>query len=286
MITRNSKLYMRVDGIKKPKSGASQKKRSLTFLSRARILLMARRFNIGLFFMLLVAVNFKMCMPDVEMKCIPCMTGDTSTTSGKVTKVDVTSYGAKGYNDYKIYYTYRVEGKQYSGIAADSGKGLTYLENHAVVVNYAKKNHSCSCVENMECLAESGLFTIIFGSVLFLTGIIFMMSGMRGIRAVIRVLEHGEIVNATVTGVAEKKKSYPSTLNPFSRHESITNYAVTCSFTILSGSNRLCMCFARKKHTIKKDDTLTVIYDPDIPENSVVIEALPRHIKTKPELTA
>ena len=135
------------------------------------------------------------------------MTGETAETQGVVTKVEVSSYGVKGYNEYDVYYTYTVEGKSYTGMAADEGKGLYYLENHAVVVDYSVKNHACSCVRNMTCLAQNGLFAATTGAILLIIALIFMLMGIRGVSRAVAVLEYGEVVTGTVTGISEEKKS-------------------------------------------------------------------------------
>ncbi|HPS57507.1 MAG TPA: DUF3592 domain-containing protein [Spirochaetota bacterium] len=285
MIERNSGLYMRVDRFKKVESRISQKNRSMTLLSRARIMFMSKRFNIGLFFMLLAAVNFKMCMPDVQAGCIPCMTGETAEVQGVITKVDVKSYGAKSYNGYYIHYTYTVEGKTYSGMAVDSGRGLGYLENHTVVVDYSVKNHACSCARNMECLAQSALFTVITGAVLFFIGLLWILSGIMGISRAAAVLQYGDVVQGTVSGIAEEKKSNPFNLGGVGSFRSkITQYRVTCSFSTAEGKKKTCTLNAKNKDVIQSGDNLTVIYDPDIPENVLVIEALPKSVNTSPEL--
>lgn len=285
MRSRKTGLYMKAERFKKVKKRISEKKRSLNLLSKTGMMFTAGRFKTGLFFMLLVAVNFKMCMPEVDVNCIPCMTGERAETAGVVTKVEVTSYGAKGYNDYKMYYAYTVNGKSYNGIAADRGKGLTYMENHPVVVEYSAENHACSCVKNMECLAESGLFTVITGAVLFLTGIIFILSAIRLISRAIAVLEYGDIANATVIEIFQEKKSNPFNFGgPAAIHRYITLNAVKCGFTTRAGKNLQCKVYAKSEDTVKKGDVLTVIYDPDIPVNSLVAEALPRSVKTNPEL--
>jgi hypothetical protein len=285
MIGRTRGLYMRVDGFKRADKRTSPKKRSLTPAAFVRLLFMAKRFNIGIFFILLAAVSFKMCMPQVDMQCIPCMTGETSEVQGVITKVEVSSYGAKGYNDYNIYYTYNVNGKVYTGMAADSGKGLGYLENHAVVVDYSVKCYSCSCARDMECLAESALFAVVTGAVLILIGLLWLLSGIRGISGAAAVLQYGELVQGTVTSISEEIKS-----NPFNfagvaaRHSKIRVYKVNCSFNSVDGKKMKCIVFAKNKDVINSGDPVTVIYDPEITANALVAEALPKLINTRPEL--
>lgn len=285
MIERKRGLYMRVDGFSRIKNRTSQKKRSLTLPAWSGIFFMAKRFKVGLFFMLLVAVNFKMCMPRVDMQCIPCMTGETSATQGVITKVEVTSYGSKGYNDYNIYYTYTVDGKAYTGMAADSGKGLTYLENHNVVVDYSLKCHACSCARDMECLAESALFTVIAGAILFLIGLVWILFAGRGIRGAAALLRYGEIVKGTVTSVTEEIKNNPFNFaGAAARHNKIRQYKVNCSYNTAAGEKMRFIIHAKNRDVIKADEAVAVIYDPDMPGNAVVIEALPKFINTSPGL--
>ena len=285
MTARKKFLYMRVDGFKKTGTRTAQKKRNLKFLSRLRILFMAGKFNTGLFFMLLFVVNMKMCMPNVEPKCILCVTGKTAETQGVVTKVEVSSYGPKGYNDYDIYYSYTVEGKTYTGRAADSGKGLTYLENHAVMVDYSVKEHGCSCVRDMECLAEKVLFASVTGGALFLIGLIFMIPGIIRAGRASSLLEYGEITTGKVTGTAEFKKMNPFNFGgSFAIHRSITQYRITCAFIDASGKNRKCLAYARNNAVIKNGDSVSIIYDPDVAGNVIVIDALPGSVDTAPGL--
>ncbi len=285
MANRNRSLYMRVDKFRKPSIRNSKKKRSMTLPAKVRILLMSRRFHTGLLFMLLVVINFKACMPDINKKCIPYMTGGKGSTRGTITRVETVSYGPKGYNDYLIYYTYTVNNILYSGIAGDRGKGLGYLENHQVNVNYSLKDHSCSCAEDMECLTEKGLFTIITGSILLFISLIYMYLGSRGISAAIEVLEYGDITNATVTGFSTERRLNPLNLNGLkSWHRYVTYLTALFSHTTFDGHKKKCISYIRKRDVLKSGDTLSIIYDPDAPGNALVIEALPPLIKTEPEL--
>lgn len=285
MIGRSSGLYMRVDVFRKAGKRTAQKKRSLTLPARLRIFFMAKRFNIGLFFMLLAAVNFKMCMPQVDVQCIPCMTGETAEAQGVITKVDVKSYGAKSYNEYYVHYTYMVQGKSYGGMAVESGRGLGYLENHPVVVDYSVKCHACSCARDMECLAQSALFTVVTGALLFLAGLLWMLSGIKAVLRAAAVLEYGEIVKGTVTSVTEEIKSNPFNFAGVGAiHSRIRQYKVNYSYSTSAGKKMRNIIHAKNKEVIKPDETISVIYDPDMPENSMVIEALPESINTTPEL--
>lgn len=285
MIGRIKGLYMRIDGFKRADKRTSVKKRSLTPAAFMRLFFMAKRFNIGIFFILLAAVNFKMCMPQVDMQCIPCMTGETAEVQGVITKVEVSSYGAKGYNDYNIYYTYTVNGKVYTGMASDSGKGLGYLENHAVAVDYSVKCHSCSCARDLECLAESALFTAVTGAVLILIGLLWIIYGMRGIRGAAAVLRYGEIVKGTVTSISEEIKNNPFNLAGVGAiHSRIKQYKVNCSYNSVDGKKMKCVVFAKNTDVINSGDPVTVIYDPDNTANALVAEALPKSINTNPEL--
>lgn len=278
-------FYMRIDGFKKTGTRTVQKKRKLKLLSRLRILFMARKFNTGLFFMLLVVVNMKMCMPDIEKKCILCATGETAEAQGVITKVEVSSYGAKGYNDYDIYYAYTVDGKSYTGRAADSGKGLTYLENHAVVVDYSVKDHGCSCVRDMECLAEKGLFAAAAGGILFLAGLLFMVPGIMLAARACAVLEYGETATGTITGIStERRNSMLNFGGPAAIHRKITLYKAECTFAASQGKNRKTSCYIKSEDSAARGENVRIIYDPDQPGNSIVIWALPGLIHTDPEL--
>lgn len=135
--------------------------------------------------------------------------------------------------------------------------------------------------------AEKAMFASVIAALLFIAGLVLTLSAVKGISGAADVLRYGEIATGTVTGIASERRSNPFNFSgPASFRRNITLYRIICGFTTATGRKMKCGFFATREGVIKKDEVLTVIYDPDIEENVLVIEALPQSVDTMPGLAA
>ena len=139
---------------------------------------------------------------DVEPRCWFCSAGERATVPGVVTKLDCIAYGAKNRNEYRVEYSYMVNGKTYTGVGYETG--LLYLERHAVTVDYVVEDPSCSCVREMRCAADNAMFTIMFGGILLVIGGLLIQSGARRIAHAVWIIEHGVTASGTVKSIVER----------------------------------------------------------------------------------
>lgn len=278
---RQGRVYMRLDRIGNVSGTGTPAARSMGVLPKIAILYRSARIFWGILMMAAFCwlAGEYLFTRDVEPKCWFCSASDRAAVPGIVTKLDCIAYGPKNRNDYRVEYSYMVNGRTYTGVGYQTG--LLYLEKHAVTVDYMVKDPSCSCVREMRCAADNAMFTIMFGGVLLAVAVFFVQSGMRKMINAIWVIEHGTLATATVASISEKRV-HSWYHRPF-RYSTI--YAASCVFADSSGTDhRLEVNVDRDSW--RKGDRLDVLYDPGMPENAFAVGALPRFVRTEPPLRA
>ncbi len=272
-------VYMRLDRIKKISGKTAPKARSMGVFPKIAIMYRSRRIVWGLIIMGVVAwfAGSYLVTPDVEPKCWFCSAGERATARGVVTKLDCIAYGAKNRNDYRVEYTYTVNGKTYNGVGYETG--LSYLEKRPVTIDYSVKDPSCSCVREMRCAADNAMFTVIFGGLLVGIAVFFMLTGIRRMLNAIWVVEHGAVATAAAGEITRKtRRSGTLTAAVFT-----SRWTASCRFKDSSGTNYT-LDVGTPEGLLKRGGSVEVVYDPGMPENAFAIDALPRFVKTVPPL--
>jgi hypothetical protein len=274
-------LYMKLDGFKKISGHAPSKTRSMGFLQKMVMICISRRCILALILISIAAVwvNDNIRKKGVEPKCWFSMTGETATVQGIITKIEFLSLGVKNQHDYKIVYTFPVGGKTYQGESYQVG--LIYRKNEAIDVTYSVKDPSCSCGAG-KCPAEDAMFTIIFGGMLVLIAMLLIQSGIRRIFRTIWIIEYGTVTSAVVRNISRSTKMIWTTKSVMS----VTKWDVSCEFKDSSGTTVMFNVISPTEDYMNKKDSITVIYDPGMPENAIAIDALPFFVKTDPALTS
>ncbi len=281
MKKNRTQIYMKMDTIKKISGRASSKKRSMNFLSRILFMIMSGKFIMGLLIIAAVAglVNENIRKQEVESKCWFCMAGGTSEAKGIVTKVEFIKLGFKKMHNYKVFYTYTVNGISYNSVSYQTG--LTYRIKDAIDVTYSLREPSCSCGSGIKCPAEDAMFTLFFGGVFVVIALFLIISGIKRILNAIWVIEYGTLASSTVKKIIKTDKRTIFQLRSFYTK----SWAVTCWFEDSSGKKFSLEIYSSSKDSIKKDDTVEIIYDPGMPENAFAIDTIPKFVKTDPVLS-
>jgi hypothetical protein len=279
MAKKRSRLYMRLDRFKQVSGASAPKARTMGVGAKIAVTYRSGRILWGV---IMIAVfcwlaGEYLFTRDVEPKCWFCSASDRASVPGIITKMDCIAYGAKNRNDYRVEYSYMVNGRTYTGVGYQTG--LLYLEKHAVTVDYMVKDPSCSCVREMRCAADNALFTIMFGGVLLAIALFLVQGGARRLANAIWVIEHGVLATATVKSVTERR-IHTWYNRPFHR---TSIWAATCVFADSSGANHKLEVNV-DKGSRDKGDRLDVVYDPGMPTNAIAVGALPRFVRTEPPL--
>jgi hypothetical protein len=279
MAKMGSRLYMKMDGFKKTSGKAAPKARSMGVIAKIAIMYRSGRIIWGILLVLAFGwlASDYLFTRDVEPKCWFCSASDRATVPGIVTKLDCVAYGAKNRNDYKVEYSYMVNGKTYTGVGYQTG--LLYMERHAVTVDYVVRDPSCSCVREMRCAADNAMFTIMFGGIFLVIGVLFIQSGVKRMINALWVIEYGAVAVATV-GEITRSTRRTGTLNA---SMFIHKWTASCRFKDSSGTH-FTLGVGTPEGFLKRGDTVTVVYDPGMPENAIAVGALPWFVKTDPPL--
>jgi hypothetical protein len=276
---RQGHVYMRLDRIKKRSGEPGTKARSMGVLPKIAIMYRSRRIVWGLILLGIVAwfANSYLATPDVEPKCWFCSAGERATVKGVVTKLDCIAYGTKNRNDYRVQYSYTVNGTTYTGVSYETD--LSYLEKHPVTVDYSVKDPSCSCVREMRCAADNAMFTIIFGGLLVIVAFLLVLTGARRMINTIWIIEHGAAAAATAGEITRKtRRSGTLTAAVFT-----SSWTASCRFKDSSGTNYT-LDVGMPEGYLKRGDSVAVLYDPGMPDNAIAIGALPWFVKTDPAM--
>jgi hypothetical protein len=273
MIMKNNKnqLYMKLDRFKKSPRHSTSKERTMGILPKVALMFVSGRFVLGLVLIIAAAAwaNENILKAGIEPKCWFSMAGDTAMAKGVVTKIEFIALGLKNRNDYKVHYTFVVDGKTYEG--ASFQEGLVFRKNEAIDVTYSVKDPSCSCGGGVKCPAEDAMYTIIFGGLLLLIAIFLVQSGIKRIFHTIALIEYGTFTTAEVRGISG---STTSTRGP-------RKWVASCGYKDSSGKDfRFDVIFPTEKY-LKKGDLVGAVYDPGMPANALAIDALPFFVKNK-----
>jgi hypothetical protein len=129
-----------------------------------------------------------------------------------------------------------------------------------------------------------------FYVIISIIALFFLISGIKRMSNTISIIEYGTLVSSTVTGFKEwvlKSRLWagPGTTGSaiFStRHK---RGCIICTYSDSAGKPyKLEIFFHNDEDQIKKGDSFSVIYDPEMPENAIAVKALPKIVKTDPAL--
>ena len=123
-----------------------------------------------------------------------------------------------------------------------------------------------------------------FYGILGIIAILLFLSGGKRLMNMIWIIEYGTAAPATVTGISEWLVRISSSWKNFGRVDRYKKGKIGCSFTDSSGKPHRFTVNSYRDHSYKKGDTLSIIYDPGMPGNVIVMKALPGFVKTDPAL--
>jgi hypothetical protein len=126
----------------------------------------------------------------------------------------------------------------------------------------------------LEKPAEDARLTILFGGAFLVAAGLMIASGVRRIRRAVWVAEHGVDGVATVVEIRQSTKWI--TRGP--RSVFTIQWVVSCELEFARKGRRRFELFAASGETVKRGDRLAVWYDPGMPRNVLVVDALPRAV--------
>lgn len=166
------------------------------------------------------------------------------------------------------------------------GLMLIALVIYLVLTSFLKadtlsKDPFLSCRVSFNCSLPDILAVYSFEIVFIILAVFFIITGLKRLGNAVWVIEHGTVTNAVV-GSASEILSRRKILKGFYTVES--SWGFSCSFNTPSGKKSKLKVIAPEKDYLKKGETIDVIYDPEMPENALAIDALPGFVRTEPDL--
>jgi len=129
---------------------------------------------------------------------------------------------------------------------------------------------------------ENIRYTLIFGALFLLVAAWLIASGVRRMLRAIVVIESGTVTTASFGSVARStRRTGTLTWGIF-----IHTWTASCAFSDASGKHHRIEVVVPDEQFLKKGDSIDIVYDPAMPANALVLDALPSIVKTEPPLKA
>lgn len=188
------------------------------------------------------------------------------TAEGKITKVLTTNAELNGESVYKFVYTYTTPKGEFTGQGYATGE--IFDEGDELIVYYKSGKPDISMVPDLrksEFNGFAGWLLMIFP----LIGLIMLFFGTRNTVRTVGVLKVGMLAK----GKLLKMEPTNTKINDQ------TVYAMTFKFTAKDGKQYQCIAKTHKTYELEDDDEEQLFYDPNNPENAVLLDTLPKSVK-------
>lgn len=196
------------------------------------------------------------------------LTQNSPVIEGIVTDINVTSTSINDRRVYAFHYEYKLpdgsirNGKSFS-------EDIYYEVGAPVKVLYSEKDPGVSHIEGMRAGEFSGWILFIMIPFL-LVGAGFFIYGLRKARKDIYLLRVGEVAYATLL----RKEATSMKIN------NRTVYKIYFRFTAADGSTYETACKSHKTNLLEDEEKEKLVYDPNAPEQALLLDSLPKRLKS------
>jgi hypothetical protein len=193
---------------------------------------------------------------------------DSPVTDGTITKVEVTNTSINDQRVYAFHYEYKLPDE-----SIHRGKSFSedfYFEvGSSVKVLYSEKEPGVSRIEGMRA-GEFSLWILFIMIPFLLVGAGFFIFGLKKARKDIYLLQVGEVAYGNLVG----KEPTSMKINKQ------TVYKLYFRFTAADGNTYDTVCKSHITHLLEDEEKEKLVYDPNAPEQALLLDSLPRRLKS------
>lgn len=192
---------------------------------------------------------------------------NSPVTEGVVIGVDVTNTSVNDQRVYAFHYEYKLpdgsirNGKSYS-------EDIYYEVGAPVKVLYSEKEPEVSRIEGMRA-GEFSAWILFIMIPFLLVGAGFLIFGLRKARKDIYLLQVGEVAYGNLVG----KEPTSMKINKQ------TVYKLYFRFTAADGNTYDTVCKSHITHLLEDEEKEKLVYDPNAPEQALLLDSLPKKLK-------
>ncbi len=192
---------------------------------------------------------------------------NSPVTEGTVTSVEVTNTSINDQRVYAFNYEYKLpDGSIHNG--KSFSEDIYYEVGSPVKVLYSEKEPGVSRIEGMRAGEFSGWILFIMIPFL-LVGAGFFIYGLRKARKDIYLLQVGEVAYGNLLG------KEPTSVKINNR----TVYKLYFRFTAADGNTYDTVCKSHITHLLEDEEKEKLVYDPNAPEQALLLDSLPRKLR-------
>ena len=219
----------------------------------------------GIFF--LFSIPFVLVFVPMSTLFAPTVSESDPVIKGKIIEVRSTSASVNDQLVYEYVYTYSPsDGGHYKGTAYSTGQ--LFREGAPIEVKYKRNQPKISEVKELRQSSFPmgvGFIVLIFP----LIGGAFLFFGTKKAVNSVRILKVGKL--------AYGKFMHKEPTN--TRINNQTVYKLTFEFTANNGKVYEAIAKTHKYHSLLDEEQEQLVYDPDAPENAVMLDALPKAVE-------
>ncbi|MBS4035301.1 MAG: DUF3592 domain-containing protein [Ignavibacterium sp.] len=193
---------------------------------------------------------------------------DSPVTDGTITKVEVTNTSINDQRVYAFHYEYKLldgaihHGKSFS-------EDIYYEIGTPVKILYSEKDPGVSRIEGMRA-GEFSLWILFIMIPFLLVGAGFFIFGLKKARKDIYLLQVGEVAYGTLVG------KEPTSVKINNRPV----YKLYFRFTAADGNTYDTACKSHLTRLLEDEEKEKLVYDPNAPEQALLLDSLPKKLKS------
>ena len=193
---------------------------------------------------------------------------NSPVTEGIVTGVDVTNTTVNDQRVYAFHYEYNLpDGSTHSG--KSFSEDIYYEVGTPVKVLYSEKEPGVSRIEGMRA-GELSPWLLFIMIPFLLVGAGFFIYGLRKARKDIYLLQVGEVAYGNLVG------KEPTSMKINNRKV----YKLYFRFTAADGNTYDTVCKSHITHLLEDEEKEKLVYDPNAPEQALLLDSLPKKLKS------
>lgn len=186
---------------------------------------------------------------------------------GIVTKVERTNTSVNDREVYAFHFEYRLpDGTIHSG--KSYSEKMYYETGSAVEIQYSADDPAISRIKGMRS-GEFGPWIMLAMLPFLLTGLGFLIFGLKKAKKEIYLLQVGELAHGTLLN----KEPTSVKIN------NQTVYKLTFQFTAGDGNAYTTVCKSHKPHLLEDEEKEKLVYDPNAPEQALLLDSLSQKLK-------
>jgi len=187
---------------------------------------------------------------------------------GVVTNVEITNTTVNDMRVYAFHYEYRLpDGSVHSG--KSFSEDIYYEVGAPVKVRYSEAEPGVSRIEGMRA-GEFSPWILLIMIPFVLVGAGFFLFGLRKAKKDIYLLQVGEVAYGTLVG----KEATSMKINKQ------TVYKLYFRFTAADGNTYDTVCKSHITHLLEDEEKEKLVYDPNSPEQALLLDSLPKKLKS------